>query len=449
MQSAHDASVKAPRLVVTGAGGFVGKCLVSRLIEMGAEVIGIGRGERPAALDSACEWVKADVAGAHAYTASLAGADAVIHLAALTGKAGPEQFKRENVDATRALLSACSNNAVRRFIFVSSIAASFRDRRYYHYAESKRAAEVLVRAANIAHVIVRPTMILGPDSAIEGSLTRLARLPISPMFGAGLHKVQPIDVDDVAAFLAALAFDAAIQNQTIELGGPERFSLRELYVRLRAGTGASGPPRFVYLPVDLIRAGLAAVEPLLLRFLPLTAGQLASFVNDSVAEENTEIAARLSPAPRRSPRVDTAAAAAGLVTECRRFTAYLIGLSPSDYQIDKYIDAHRRRGSALQGGAFDRLTLSIARSGGLGLAAADAYCALFARKGALRNKLVLALAVAETAEPSASKLDTPEVGAFGAWLSLCVKGALSAAALLITIPVLGPAHVVLAHRRAP
>jgi nucleoside-diphosphate-sugar epimerase len=171
-------------IVVTGAGGFVGGKLVARLRAAGEAVVGIGRGAEPAGWPEGVIWVKADLLDPAGYEAALSGAKCVVHLAAITGKARRAEYMRGNVEATRALLGACARAGVQRFVFVSSIATTFAQRQSYHYADSKIAAERLVRAAPIAWVIVRPTMILGPGSPIEESLGKLAGLPVSPVFGA-------------------------------------------------------------------------------------------------------------------------------------------------------------------------------------------------------------------------------------------------------------------------
>jgi nucleoside-diphosphate-sugar epimerase len=89
--------------------------------------------------------VRADLAEPATYRDALTGAQTVVHVAATTGKARPAVYERNNVQATRALLEASAAAGVARFVFISSIAAAFPDRRYYPYAESKIAAEAAVR----------------------------------------------------------------------------------------------------------------------------------------------------------------------------------------------------------------------------------------------------------------------------------------------------------------
>jgi nucleoside-diphosphate-sugar epimerase len=437
-------------IIVTGAGGFVGRRLVERLAARGDTVVGIGRGDAPDGWPAAARWLKADLADTAAYEPALAGAACVLHLAAVTGKAAPADYQRGNVETTRALLGASERAGVSRFVFVSSIAAAFADRRFYPYAESKIAAEALVAASPISSVIVRPTMILGPGSPIELSLSKLAGLPASPMFGDGLRRVQPIDVEDVVDVLAALAQDASIGSGLIEIGGRDAYDLRELYARLRAANGKAGSPRLIHLPLHLIRQMLAAVEKPLLPLLPLTAGQLATFANDGVAAPHPATM-RLLPAPRPSPRASRTAAPNDtpappdpsiLQAEFSRNAHYVAGATPTSYQTAKYLDFHQRRRLA-PADAFDALLLRLSRTSSLGLALADSYCGLFRRRGIVRAKLVLALAVLESSGPSFAALDAPEPGGGLVWLRLVLRGAMAGFSVLFATLFLLPAHLVL------
>jgi nucleoside-diphosphate-sugar epimerase len=445
----HAADPAGQFIVVTGAGGFVGQRLVRALCARGDAVIGVGRGAAPANWPQAARWVRADIADPPAYEDALANAACVIHLAAITGKATRAEFRRANVDATKALIDASIRAGARRFIFVSSVAVTFKDRRYYPYADSKIAAEALVRAAPIASAIVRPTMILGPGSPIETALAKLAMLPVAPLFGEGKRIVQPIDVDDVVIALTALAHDDAAG--VIEIGGPETYDLRGLYARLRAVRGKPGAPRFAHIPLALARHALAAVEGPLLPLLPLTAGQLATFVNDGVAAPSPA-AQRALPAPRTTPRTAPAAPDApggpppgALEAEFNRHARYIVGAAPTPYQIEKYLDFHRRKPLAPRG-AMDALILRLSRFGRLGLALADSYSGLFFRTAVLRAKLVLALAILETSAPSYAALDAPEPGGRLVYARMAMRGGLAALSTAAAALFLLPAHILLGGR---
>jgi NADH dehydrogenase len=174
---------------------------------------------------------------------------------------------------------------VPRFLFVSSVAAGFADRRYYSYADAKRRAEAAVSASSLDTLIVRPTMVLGPGSTLGAGLRRLALLPAPVVFGAGTTLVQPIHVDDLAQLLVAtLASPRAWDRQILTIGGRDVVNIEELLRRFRT-TVVADHPRWLHVPMEPLRTMLGLLEPLLRALMPLTAGQLATFANDGVADE--------------------------------------------------------------------------------------------------------------------------------------------------------------------
>lgn len=289
-------------ILVTGAAGFVGRRLVDALAAKGEQVVALDRAAAASSNRNGVTFVVADLLKPESYESALAGVDCVIHLAAVTGKARPDAFRMVNVDATKALIAACERAGVKRLVLMSSIAVTYKARQFYPYAESKIAAEAAARGSKLDVVIIRPTMILGPGSPIEASLVRLARMPATPVFGDGKRRIEPVDVEDVVAFIAGVARDAEAAGATVELGGPEAYTMKELLVKLR---GKPGSPAFVHVPLGFTRSVLGVVEGPLLPLLPFTAGQLATFANDSIATPHPLVARHLK-ARRISPSVRAA-----------------------------------------------------------------------------------------------------------------------------------------------
>jgi NADH dehydrogenase len=162
-------------------------------------------------------------------------------------------------------------------VHVSSIAVRFAGAPRYHYAESKKQAEEIVRTSGMPYTIVRPTLVLGPGSPNLESLTRLALMPVVPLFGGAEARVQPVHVDDLAAALVLICANPP-RGETVEVGGPETLTMRDLLSRLRGA-----PLHSVNVPFKPLAFALGACEDLLFPLLPFTAGQLASFVCDGIA----------------------------------------------------------------------------------------------------------------------------------------------------------------------
>lgn len=268
------------KVLVTGAGGFVGSRLTAAL---GAETLGLVRRD-----PGPVPWraIRGDLLEIDVWRESLAGVSTVVHLAALTGKAPAQEHRRINVEGTRRLIEACKEAGVARFVFVSSIAAGFGDLERYPYGQAKREAERVVRDSGLEYAIVRPTIILGPGSPNLQKFRRIALLPIMPIFGTGRTLVQPVHVDDVVLRLKTLVEAVPEPGPPVSIGGPEVLPIEVLLERIRiVERGSSGPK--VRLPMGLMLPLLAVGEKVAFGAMPFTTGQLATFRFDGTVPDDT------------------------------------------------------------------------------------------------------------------------------------------------------------------
>ena len=266
-------------IFLTGPTGYLGSRLLSRLAEDSSRRFVCLCRRKPADSQSgSIEFVQGDLLARESYAGAIAGCDTVVHLAAATGKHGPAEYLRVNRDGTQALVAEARRAGVKRFLHVSSIAVKFLDKSRYPYAQSKEQAEAIVVKSGLRWVIVRPALILGKNAPGLKSLSRLASLPVVPVFGDGRALVQPIFVDDLAECLAAILKEDRFECETIEIGGPEVLSIEALLLSIRRAQGGRGSP-VIHLPARPIAACLGWMEPFLRPLLPFTAGQLASFAN--------------------------------------------------------------------------------------------------------------------------------------------------------------------------
>ncbi len=454
------------RIFLTGATGFLGRHVLARLGGAGVSEVRclVRRGRTPAvaARGPLVVSVEGDLrrdlpAGA------LEGCDAVVHLAALTGKAAPRDLDETNVEGTRRLLAAARAARVPRFLHISTIAAAYPEMQHYPYARSKARAELLVRDSGLDWLVLRPTVVFGPGSPVGESLAKLACAPFLPLFGGGTSRVQPVHVTDVAALVAARLAAGALGERTEDAGGRDVVLFGELLRGLRVALrGTDGPA--VAVPLGALIPFLAALEPALRPVMPVTAGQLYAFRHDAVAKEGAdpaetaarkgvrEITAEIAAAagrPADAVGVRTAVAAGGapdaadretLEAECALLVRHLAGLPASPAVTAAYVRAH-------EAGSFgplrstddeDDVLVQIARGGPWPLRFADAWAAAFDRHGVLRRKLVLALAILESG-PDSERIDVPAPGGYAAFArALVVRGAAFAALLLAAAFVIGP-----------
>ncbi len=280
-----------PRLFVTGATGLVGRALRRHLDPDDFGHVAFLARAVPALTDTAeandprVKWIQGDLLDERSYAHALEQADVVLHLAALTGAAPAAEHFRINMEGTRRLIQASERAGVRRFILVSTIAAKFEVMQGYSYASSKRAAEDLLRTSRLAYAIVRPTLVLAPDAPVWQKLSRLASVPVVPVLGTGRVQVQPICVDDVAAALLVVVRERGTGQDELDLGGPEVLTMEEFLCRIHSAR-RQRRPHVIHVPVRPLYFVLAALERVIGTRLPVTAGQLAPFLNDSTASAN-------------------------------------------------------------------------------------------------------------------------------------------------------------------
>jgi hypothetical protein len=134
----------------------------------------------------------------------------------------------------------------------------------------------------------------------------------------------------------------------------------------------------------------------------------------------------------------------GLARECRAFCRYLVHQEPSDYVIGWYQAGHRSipfgRGPGPD--RFDRILLTMACQGGPLTRIADAYARVLRPRSALRQKLVLLLAIVENCPPAHGYLNSAQVGSkAGLLLVMAAAGGGFLGALLIGMLLVGPVHL--------
>lgn len=278
-------------LLVTGITGFVGRALREPLRASGEwNVRVLTRRALPETDPVAFEPVVSGLDDSTGLERACRGVDVVLHMASPTGKVSRRLARRDIVEATERLLVAARSANVGHFVYVSSIAAKFRNQRFYPYARAKRTAEELVAASGVPFTIVRPTMVFGRGAPLFAGLRTLTRLPLVPVFGSGETPVQPIGVDDLAKTLLELcALDPL--GTTLELGGKDALTIEDLLAWIkRLDTRKGG--RMLHLPAWPFSGMLGVLEPLLRPLLPLTAGQIRTFTEAGTAADHPVLAAR-------------------------------------------------------------------------------------------------------------------------------------------------------------
>ncbi len=249
-------------ILITGATGFIGSRIVHALRAQDRPVRALVRDADGAARLHAwgCETVVGDVRDAASLRRAVEGCDVVIHLVAIIGGT-PQEFDRVMTQGTRDLVAAAQEAGVRRFLLMSALGLDERTKDLVPYYAAKWNMEQTVKESGLEHVIFRPSFVFGPGGGAFEQFKRIARLaPVTPVVGPGTQRIQPIWVDDVAAYYAAAVDEPAAANRTFELGGPDVVTWNEFWARLKRALGVRRPS--VHLPFGLMRAQAVVLERL-------------------------------------------------------------------------------------------------------------------------------------------------------------------------------------------
>lgn len=264
----------APRILVTGASGFIGQHLVRELSENGYLVRAAAR--QPVVFDNPrIEGIAmGDMSRSFAADYLVRGVDAIVHAAGMAhARPGiPDTaYTAINVDATRQLARAARTARVKRFVLMSSIRAQVGASHEGvitedtppaptdAYGRSKEAAEAVVASvlegSQTRWTVLRPVLVYGPN--VKGNmaaLMRLAALPIPLPFGALKSQRSLVSIGNLVAAIRHVLQSEAAENQSFVVADDTPVTMPEIIGALRRGRGAR--PMLVPVPEPILAAML-------------------------------------------------------------------------------------------------------------------------------------------------------------------------------------------------
>ncbi len=261
-----------PLVALTGATGFIGRHLLQRLPQRGYHLRVLLR--RSTVLPAGCaSAVIGDLARPLNMAAALEGADAVIHSAGLdpTMSGLPEEdYRSLDTEATLMLARAAQRAGVKRFVFLSSIAAQsgshaeqvlteqLEPRPAESYGRSKLAAEQGLAQLDLNWVALRLVLVYGPG--VKGNMARLMRIARSPLpmpLGALGARRSLLSLDNLTdAIDTVLSTPAKLQRPLI-VADADALTVAGMIAAMRRGLGRR--PGLLPVPASLLRVALRAV----------------------------------------------------------------------------------------------------------------------------------------------------------------------------------------------
>lgn len=222
-------------VTIFGGSGFVGRYIARRMAKEGWRVrVAVRRPNealfvRPYGVVGQVEPVLANLRDEASVRAAIHGADAVVNCVGILAEAGKNRFDAVQAEGAGRIARIAREEGAAQLVHISAIGADAEsDSRY---AASKAKGEEAVLAAFPTAVILRPSIIFGPEDQFFNRFAAMTRLgPVLPVVGAET-RFQPVYVDDVAQ-AAVMGVLGQAKPGIYELGGPEVATFRQLMQRM-------------------------------------------------------------------------------------------------------------------------------------------------------------------------------------------------------------------------
>ena len=266
------------RVLITGAGGFIGSHLVDSQLEHGNEVravdLHLDRLSHQAAHPCLAA-VRGDLTDKDIIQNLVEGVDVIYHLASahLDVSLSDEHYRRVNVDATLSLLEAAKEAGVKRFVHCSSVgvigdvqtppadeSTKCNPTNIYERTklEGERTALDFSRRTGFSVVVIRPAWVYGPRCPRTAKLIRTISKGRFPIFGRGKNLRHPVYISDMIHGMELSAALSKIDGEVFIIAGEIPVESRELVSIVREQLNVRTPQ--IYLPIFLGQAAGFALE---------------------------------------------------------------------------------------------------------------------------------------------------------------------------------------------
>ncbi|WP_439154454.1 complex I NDUFA9 subunit family protein [Yoonia sp.] len=290
-------------VTIFGGSGFVGRYIARRMAKEGWRVrvavrnVNEAMFVRPYGAVGQVEPVFCNIRDDASVAAVTQGADAVINCVGVLDEVGKNTFDAVQAAAPARIARVASEMGVARMVHISAIGADAQSAS--EYARTKAMGEDGVLEYMPDAVILRPSIIFGPEDQFFNRFAGLSRLgPVLPVVGADT-RFQPVYVDDVAAAAVKGVLGQA-QPGIYELGGPDVHTFRELMQQMLVIVRRRKLIMNIPFWMARIMAGVfGLVRSLSLGLVkgPVTTDQVRNLVVDNVVADDAQGFAALGISP--------------------------------------------------------------------------------------------------------------------------------------------------------
>jgi NADH dehydrogenase len=277
-------------ILITGAAGYIGQHLVSRLVDQGERprclVRDISRAASILPADKV-ELVQGDTTQPASLEAAVQGVDTIVHAAFITAdhkQSAGNSYEETNVQGTANLIKAAKKAGVKRIIEISGLGT--RPDKPGSYMQGRYLAEKMLKDSGLGWTIIQPSVLFGKGAPfIKGLSELISSTPVVPLIGGGSILFQPIYVEDVVTVIIKTLEDPAhTTGKTFTIGGPDYYSFTQVIdelLRAMRKTRIKAPA-----PTVLVGVGAAVMEAVLPK-PPLTTAAMTLFSFNNTTDLNS------------------------------------------------------------------------------------------------------------------------------------------------------------------
>jgi len=270
-------------VVIFGASGFIGRYIVSILLQDNYLIkVFVRKPDEAKHLTlmgklGQVEIYQGNITDKESVQNIVDGANKVINLVGILEEKSQQKFINTHVEGASNIAEACLKHKAESFIHISAL--GLYDGKHSKYAESKLAAEEKIKKIFKKTIILRPSVIFGPEDNFTNKFARMASIsPFIPLINKGLTKFQPVYVKDVAKAVHVVINNNKFIGQTYSLGGPEVISFKEIidFILLKIRK------KRIYIPLSFPQIKLMAIFFSILPNAPITLDQVKLLEKDNV-----------------------------------------------------------------------------------------------------------------------------------------------------------------------
>jgi len=221
------------QIAVFGAGGFLGRHLIRELTKLDYRVKIATRNPflkgylRPLGNPGQIELIKTNIFNVEDVKQVLKNCDYAINLVGILYETRKQKFIQIHSHFPYLLSNLCNEIGIKNLIHVSALGV--KEKHSSQYIQSKFQGEKNIKNFFKPSVILRPSLIFGPEDKFFNTFASYARIfPALPLIGGGKTKFAPIYCVDVGKAIVKALELKNTKPKIYELGGPENYSFREL-----------------------------------------------------------------------------------------------------------------------------------------------------------------------------------------------------------------------------